>query len=411
MTEKYFPDVGKACPWKWGFSTIHIAGGTTKSCHRCQKHDIDPDNFDNFHNTDLKVKEREIMLDNKWPTVENGGTGHCNYCKVVEDAGGISDRTYHMTIPGLTPKEITNDSMPTKVTPSILEVFINNTCNLKCVYCGPQSSSLWYKELKKYGPTVEGVDGDFEYSDNQSVILEKTLDWLARNSHELSRFQLLGGETFYQTETDRVYDALEKNKSRLEFSITSNFMIPKDRFEHHLDRIKHLIVKGHIGRFDLTASIDSWGPSAEYTRTGLKLDHFQKLFEYSLNKRWINHFTNSTIGATTLREFPELLELQNEYRKHYSIQNTFGFITGWEKDFLRPHTYGLDFWRDDIDRVMNAMPESTPGEISSKSRMSGLLFSMPKNKDLEKIQDLHFYFDELDRRRNTNWRNVFSYLI
>ena len=46
------------------------------------------------------------MLAGKWPTVENGGSGHCSYCKDIESNGGMSDRLHHLTIPNQTPKEL-----------------------------------------------------------------------------------------------------------------------------------------------------------------------------------------------------------------------------------------------------------------------------------------------------------------
>ena len=35
--------------------------------------------------------------------------------------------------------------------PKYVEVAFSNTCNFKCMYCGPQFSSSWVEELKKYG--------------------------------------------------------------------------------------------------------------------------------------------------------------------------------------------------------------------------------------------------------------------
>ena len=64
------------------------------------------------------------MLSGKWPTVENGGAGYCNYCKKIEDAGGTSDRMHHLTIPNLSPRELDEDLNSTSVTPKILEVFL-----------------------------------------------------------------------------------------------------------------------------------------------------------------------------------------------------------------------------------------------------------------------------------------------
>ena len=60
-------------------------------------------NFDNFHNTPEKIRDRKKMLEGKWP-------GHgCEYCKNLEQAGGRSDRQFQNTVPGVYPKELNKD--------------------------------------------------------------------------------------------------------------------------------------------------------------------------------------------------------------------------------------------------------------------------------------------------------------
>ena len=65
--DKIFPiKTETACRLKWGWSTIYLSLGETASCHRCNRHEFDLDTFD-FHNTEEKVKSREMMLEGKWP--------------------------------------------------------------------------------------------------------------------------------------------------------------------------------------------------------------------------------------------------------------------------------------------------------------------------------------------------------
>jgi len=68
MLPNYFPiQTETACKLKWSWSTIYLNSGTTASCHRASKSDIDTDNFHNFHNTETKLQARELMFDGKWP--------------------------------------------------------------------------------------------------------------------------------------------------------------------------------------------------------------------------------------------------------------------------------------------------------------------------------------------------------
>ena len=131
---KYFPiKTATSCQLKWTWSSIYLHTGTTNSCHRVENTYLTPDTFKNFHNTPKKIADRELMLDGQWPQ------GGCEYCKKIEDAGGSSDRLLHLNIPNLTPPELDIDASATSVTPRIVEVYLDNVCNMSCVYCEPKS--------------------------------------------------------------------------------------------------------------------------------------------------------------------------------------------------------------------------------------------------------------------------------
>ena len=56
------------------------------------------------------------------------------------------------------------------------------------------------------------------------------------------------------------------------------------------------------------------------------------------------------------------------------------------------------------------MPEDTVINQRQKKYMQGALNSFPNKKDEKQIEDLKFFLDQLDKRRNTNWREIFPYL-
>ena len=160
--------------------------------------------------------------------------------------------------------------------------------------------------------------------------MDKTKDWLLRNAYKLSRLHLLGGETFYQSELDEILDTLENVKARdLELNIVSNLMVKEERFRSVIERIKKLVKDRKIGRFDLTASIDGWGPEAEYARTGLKCEHFEKLFSYAVDQKWMTLHCNLTVTAMTVRATPQLVTKVLEYRnKNPKISIRSNALTG-----------------------------------------------------------------------------------
>ena len=138
LSNRVFPiHTDTACQLKWNWSTIFLTTEKTASCHRTNHHRFDTDRFD-FHNTPSKISDRLNMLEGQWP--DRG----CEYCRNIEQAGGVSDRITNLDFPGIhAPPELDADPRAVHVTPRILEVYFDNTCNLKCLYCGPHFSSLY----------------------------------------------------------------------------------------------------------------------------------------------------------------------------------------------------------------------------------------------------------------------------
>lgn len=415
--KKYFPIKQQpACLLKWTWSSLYLPEGTTSSCHRCGLIPLDEKNFNNFHNLPHKIKEREIMLSGKWPTKENGGSGHCEFCKKIEDVGGFSDRMQHLTIPNLSPKELDNDVTATNVTPKILEVFMNVTCNLKCTYCSNRFSSKWRTDAEKFGTlkNIDGTDmlgyGPMKNHKDTRKFFEKTLEWIEKHGHELRRLHLLGGETFYQSELQEMLDTLKKIKNKhLELNIVSNLMVKEENFKNYIEQIRKLIVNKNIGRFDLTASIDGWGPEAEYARTGLKCEHWEKLFCYAVNQKWMTIYTNQTITSLTLRSIPKLMEIIKKYRKiNAKIEGHITMVI--RRPWMHPNVFGKEFWKNDIKCVLDSMPTDCERDFISKKYMEGTFRQIPVDPDIKQIKNLKNFLDQIDKRRNTNWREIYPYL-
>jgi hypothetical protein len=95
--------------------------GRTASCHRTGWDQVSLDAFDTFHNTEKKQQERQLMLQGKWPV------DSCGYCKDIEVDGGFSDRMLHLNVPNKSPPELETDPSAVVISPTILEIFFNNT--------------------------------------------------------------------------------------------------------------------------------------------------------------------------------------------------------------------------------------------------------------------------------------------
>lgn len=403
MVKKYFPiQTETACKSKWGWSTLYLNSGKTASCHRSSFSNLTIDNIDNFHNTDVKLQARQLMLNGQWPS------GGCEYCANIEKSGGFSDRQLHNSIPGLFPDNL--DS--THVDVSILEVYFSNICNLSCLYCNPGLSSSIDQENTKFGSFKSaGVELVPLESKHLKELEPKFWNWFEKNFHKIGRFHFLGGEPLYQKQFNQLVEFVDQNPNpNCELGVVTNLMISSDILKNKVNQIKKLMTKRKLKSFDVTVSIDCWGDEQEYVRYGLKLDTWLENFLFLLDQRWITLNINQTISALTIKTMPDLITKLQEWRKVRSIGHYFS-VTEPGPSYLRPNIFGPGVFDKDFESVLNLMPNQTDNEKRSYQYMLGIANEIKTNTlNKYEINNLFIFLNEKDRRRGTNWRKTFPWL-
>lgn len=396
-----------ACQLKWNWSTIFLSTEETASCHRTHHHKFNASLFD-FHNTPEKIEDRKRMLQGLWP---NRG---CDYCRDIENAGGQSDRITNLDFPGIySPVELETDQSATRVTPRILEVYFDNLCNLKCVYCGPHFSSLWDAENKQHGTFRKNglvIQSSFKKSDNIDHNVRKLFEWMLEHGKDLTNFNILGGEPLYQKQLDQCLDFFDEHPyPDLDLQIFTNLHGKIDRIQSVVSNINRLIRKEHIRRVSITASIDCWGAPQEYARFPLDLAQWEKNFLYLLEQDWINLIIGSTITPLTLPTLPDLVGRINQWNQRHPVQHYFNSVNGPSYMFI--DIFG-DLFKKDFDRVLAIMPEDTPDQRSIKKYLEGIsMQSFSKGINRSEVLKLHTFLEEMDHRRGTNWPMTFPWLV
>ena len=404
MPDKFFPILtDTACQLKWNWSTIRFYNGTTSSCHRVNSDRINVDSFDQFHNTPKKIADRKLMLNGQWPT------GGCEYCQSIEQTGGTSDRMLHLTIPNQVPPELDQDPTAVEVTPQIVEIYFDNVCNMSCLYCWDGFSSKIQQENIRFGAfNQQGVTiaNRAEKVPDMQALTDKFWQWMEINAHKIRRLHILGGEPLYQRQFDVCLDFFDSHACPdLTLNIISNLMIPDDKFQQSIQHIQKLIEQKHIGRLDITASIDCFGAEQEYVRYGLDLAQWKRNFEYLANQHWVVLNINQTLSGLTIKTVPDLLKYINQLRASRPIEHYFG-TTVMTHDFLHPEIFGSGFFDKDFEDILQCMPNET-----SRDYMQGIQYQINScNRNQEKIKQLGVFLDEIDRRRKLNWRTTFPWL-
>lgn len=419
MKKKIFPvDTATGCLLKWNWSTIFFQSGTTSSCHRTEKLKIPRNDFASFHNLPKKIEDRERMLQGKWPN------NTCDYCSSVEKNGGYSDRMNQLaqlTDHDNVPPELWKDQRSTTITPTNIEVYFKNTCNMSCVYCGPHFSSTWEEENKKYGPAVSTTREDQKYSiqrsqtnENYTQQKKEFFNYLRDgNRYKILRwFSLLGGEPLVIPELEECLDFWEENPNdKLTFQMVTNLKANDYRFGKFLERVDRLVKDKKIFQFKIICSLDCLGKEAEYVRYGIDLAQWRRNFEKLLKLSYVEVGINSAISLLTLHKFPGLLDeidKWNQYRpSKKKIVHTFNVDTS----MTDPHMCGGDLFKETLDICHQKMKVRSIRDISIKKYWEGLSDSIKQSKrNDKKILQLKKYLSELDRRRSTDWKSTFPWL-
>ena len=403
MAGRRFPiRTATACQLKWNWSTLYLYQAKTASCHRTAWSPLSLDTFDDFHNTPIKLADRQNMLAGRWPD------DSCGYCRTIEQSGGISDRHLHLDIPDLSPDELETTSDAVFITPTILEVYFNNTCNLGCLYCIPELSSKINQENRKFGDFQQnGLElKSIKINPENLVILDKFWQWMSANSLKLRRLHVLGGEPFYQPEFDNCLEYFKQHPHpNLELNIITNLMVDSDKLSGYIQQFKKLLSSRHLKRIDITCSIDCAGSEQEYVRWGLDLEKWQKNFAMIREQRWLTVNINQTISVLTIKTMPELLTWLQQWRETRPIGHFFSEVSP-QPLYMEPGILGPGVFDNDFKKILELIPEGT-----SREYMSGIFQSFQnKQKNPKEMLKLKTFLDEKDRRRNTSWKETFPWL-
>lgn len=405
---------GVACQLKWSWNTLRLAESSSASCHRVQGVKLTPENFADIHNHPTWVEHRQLQLNGMFPQAG------CEYCESIEKSGGVSDRILHSHEEDVYPPELDTDPLAVQVTPRMLEVFINNRCNLACIYCDESNSTKIHHENKKFGYGVKGINDTLPivrkiipqvpFVDDYDALLEEFFKYLDSKYSTLRKLNVLGGEPFYQKEFFRLVDFLaDRENKNLDFTVVSNLMVSRTVLEEYVDKMKFMLTKRKLRQLNITASLDCFGPEQEYVRHGVELEKWKENFEYLAKHKWIYITVNNTITSLTIKTLPELIMYINDIRKHRHINHSFSLVDG--RPHLHPEIFGPDYFEQELARVISLMPTVDTWSQKSVEYMQGIKNRLARStEDKTKQNYLKLYLDEIDRRRGTDWRSVFPWL-
>lgn len=410
------------CLAKWLQVSLHLHTGLTQSCHHVKAHKIPQRNLDSdpsaLHNTPFKMKTRKQMLKGVRPS-------ECEYCWAFEDQGRLSDRLFKSADPWAAPHfdEVLEKGAQHSILPRSVEVSFENTCNLKCMYCGPQFSSTWMDEAKRFGayPTADqhgSLKWQIPYMESeQNPYVKAFWHWWPDLSKQLKVFRITGGEPLLSQQTWKVFEKLrETPQPKLHFAINSNLSMSRQLVKKLIQNLNQ--IEGKVERFTLFTSVDTVGKQAEYIRFGMNFENYlQNVDDVLTEVQWpIEVSYMVTVNALSIEGLAKLLKIIHEQRKKHSrhkilfdapvLNNpTHMSVKILPKEFVRYIDEALD--------LMKSLKTDAHGfqdwEIQKVDRIRTLMLNDSyTGVELSlRRQDFFKMYQEYDKRRGTQFLNTF----
>jgi pyruvate-formate lyase-activating enzyme len=424
------------CLAKWLQTTLYLHNGYNHSCHHPTPHKIPleevVENPKALHNTKFKKDKMKEMLEGIRPP-------ECEYCWKIEDLGKdyISDRYYKSG--SVWALENLGKVMETKlddIEPTYLEISFSNVCNFKCLYCSPEISSTWMKEIQHYGayPT-SGMYNNLEnlkieqkipYDPNENnPYVDAFWKWWPDLYPKLHTLRLTGGEPLMSRDVWKIIDNLIENPNpKLTFCINTNLCVQDRLIDTLIDKINKLT--GKVKEIQIFSSGEATGQQAEYIRYGLNytkwIENMHKISSMTSGNIIIANMTTvNLLSYPTFSEFiEEILNFREKYNKN-STHNKIQFMINYLRypQFLSLPNLDEDSkqsFKKSIEDLIYKRGENYKGlgklsffEIDQLRRL--IDYTLTEDASFRKNRkDFYIYINEVDKRRNLDFLSTFTQL-
>jgi organic radical activating enzyme len=338
------------CSYKFKYLKIDLVSNATYNCHAAKQHAINfqwlVNNKGNLFNTEINVVERQMMLANQ-------RNASCEEnCWPLEDKGAVSPRMWQNG------KIKTHVDVQTQ--PEILEIKLNDNCNLSCSYCCKEYSSAWRRDLSTNGDYKVDT-GDVRYRlTSRDKIMTKVSQQEVKNTKQfqqlmseiksfapgLKEIVITGGEPLLDNQLFDILDAVSNSSAVI--NIYTGLGVDVKRFQRMLDKIKQMPTAM------ISVSAECTDKFYEFNRYGNRWTEFvnkiELLQKYRIEFRFSTAISNLTVFGLT------------SFIKYFNDQRI-GLVFVNQPSMMAPYVLDADS-KQQIMQDIQSLPEHYQTQIA-----------------------------------------------
>jgi len=299
----------------------------------------------------------------------------CKICLDAEFSGATSYR------------QASFDAVDSSKDISFVTVAVNKKCNLACPSCGPHSSSFWYQQNIRDGVSHPTKIINLHQEDRAGIITEKFVDVFKSNEFRSIDYIKFGGGEPLMSSTHLEILKLINNPEQTTVQYTSNFSIEPTK--------EILDIWSRFRLIKWCASVDGINEQFELLRWPYKWSNFCKFKKQAWetvpgNVMFGIEHTLNPLNVWYFADFKQWFDRE-------FAENRLG-----DKSDLNLHTC---FGELGLEQTPPALRAALKNRFGSNHSVVLLLEKLPYNGSYSTMVN---YLDNLDYRRQTNWRNTFK---
>jgi len=362
-----------------------------------------------------------FMMDFRMRMLRGDRISNCSFCYRMEESGlgskrqGKNRRFLERVLPLL--EEYHKNNGYVDIMPQWWEVRLSTKCNLNCIMCSPNLSSMIYKEYSKWGSRMTGQmqgslelakQGGDEYLSESQFFKSQIME----NLRNILYMEFRGGEVF----ADKHSVDFMKEIAATEFAANITLDISTNATLIDEDIISLLNkFKGGLLRF----SIDAYMRQDELIRYHTKWPHVIRSIEMStsLHDGW-STVTQTCLQTANCIGIVDLLRYLDDYcAKTNNTRFHLGFTTVRGKEWLRHELVPLELRKVEISRLEEFISTSwfctiSPNKGREIKAVRGLITAL-NNADIDDEglrKKAREYYNKLSELRQIDYWTAFPHM-